>query len=70
MTDEIIWPAVLLLIAAMMYAAVGEAGASGYLAAMGLFGHTPTLMKPTAFALNLLVTGIGTFQFWRLGLFS
>lgn len=68
--DETIWLAVLFLIVAALYAAVGQAGASGYLAAMGMFGLAPTVMKPTALALNLLVAGIGTFQFWRSGLFS
>lgn len=70
MTDETIWLAVLFLVVATLYAAVGQAGASGYLAAMGIFGLAPTVMKPTALALNLLVAGIGTVQFWRSGLFS
>lgn len=70
MTNETLWLAVLFLIVAALYAAVGQAGASGYLAAMGLFEIAPTVMKPTALALNLLVAGIGTFQFWRSGLFS
>lgn len=68
--DETILLAVLFLIVAALYAAVGQAGASGYLAAMGMFGLAPTVMKPTALALNLLVAGLGTFQFWRSGLFS
>lgn len=70
MTDETIWLAVLFLVVATLYAAVGQAGASGYLAAMGIFGLAPAVMKPTALALNLLVAGIGTVQFWRSGLFS
>ncbi|UWU25487.1 sulfite exporter TauE/SafE family protein (plasmid) [Rhizobium sp. CB3060] len=68
--DEATWLAVLFLIVAALYAAVGQAGASGYLAAMGLFGLAPTVMKPTALALNLLVAAIGTSQFCRSGLFS
>jgi uncharacterized membrane protein YfcA len=58
------------LLTAAVYASVGQAGASGYLAAMGLAGLDPGVMKPTALALNVLVAGIGTFQFWRAGRFS
>jgi hypothetical protein len=58
------------LIIAALYASVGQAGASGYLAAMGLAGLDPTMMKPTALALNVLVAAIGTFHFWRSGSFS
>ena len=58
------------LIIAALYASVGQAGASGYLAAMGLAGLDPAIMKPTALALNVLVASIGTFHFWREGRFS
>lgn len=37
---------------------------------MGLFGLAPAAMKTTALSLNLLVAGIGTFQFWRSSLLS
>jgi uncharacterized protein len=49
---------------------VGHAGASGYLAAMALFGVAPEIMKPTALTLNLLVASIGSFKFNRAGHFS
>ena len=62
--------AFIFFVVAALYAAVGQAGASGYLAAMGLYGIAPAIMKPTALALNVLVAAIGTFQFWRMGLFS
>ena len=62
--------AIIFLVVAALYAAVGQAGATGYLAAMALFGVAPVVMKPTALALNLLVAAIGTLQFWRMGLFS
>lgn len=58
------------LLTAALYASVGQAGASGYLAVMGLAGLDPAMMKPTALALNILVAAIGTFQFWRAGRFS
>jgi uncharacterized protein len=38
--------AALIFVAAMLYASVGHAGASGYLAAMALFGVAPEVMKP------------------------
>lgn len=70
MSSETAWLAILFLFVAVLYASVGQAGASGYLAAMGLFGLTPAAMKTTALSLNLLVAGIGTLQFWRSGLLS
>lgn len=62
--------ALLILIAAALYSSVGHAGASGYLAAMALFGIAPAVMKPTALALNLLVGTIAAFKFYRAGRFS
>ncbi|MCX6367616.1 MAG: sulfite exporter TauE/SafE family protein [Armatimonadetes bacterium] len=61
---------VLIFLAALLYASVGHAGASGYLAAMALVGVDPTVMKPTALVLNLLVSSIGTVAFARAGAFS
>jgi uncharacterized membrane protein YfcA len=61
---------VLILAAALLYASVGHAGASGYLAAMALFGVAPDVMKPTALALNILVATIATIKFFRAGCFS
>lgn len=60
----------LIFIAGFLYSCVGHAGASGYLAAMALFGVSPSLMKPSALLLNILVATIGTAQFYRSGLFS
>lgn len=54
----------------MLYAAVGQAGASGYIAIMGLVGFGPLAMKTTALSLNLLVAGIGTALFLRAGRLS
>lgn len=59
----------LVLVAAGLYSMVGHGGASGYLAAMALFGLAPAVMKPTALTLNLLVASIGTVQFARAGHF-
>ena len=56
--------------AALLYAAVGHAGASGYLAAMALAGIAPAEMRPTALALNIVVATIATVRFTRAGLFT
>lgn len=53
--------------AALLYASVGHAGASGYLAAMALVGVAPATMKPTALALNILVASIVTVRFHLAG---
>lgn len=68
MTGESSWLAVAFLAVATLYAAVGQAGATGYLAVMGTAGFSPEAMKTTALALNLVVAGIGTARFWRAGL--
>lgn len=68
-TTDIALLALLILAAAALYSSVGHAGASGYLAAMALFGLAPATMKPTALCLNILVASIATFRFWRAGCF-
>src|SRR5213075_3046239 len=55
---------------AFLYSSVGHAGASGYIATMTLFGLAPTIIRPTALVLNILVASIGAFQFWRAGHFA
>lgn len=62
--------ALLIFGAAMLYSSVGHAGASGYLAAMALFGVAPAVMKPTALTLNIIVATIATVKFYRAGCFS
>ncbi|UFS65322.1 sulfite exporter TauE/SafE family protein [Paracoccus denitrificans] len=62
--------AVAFLAIALVYAAVGQAGASGYIAAMALAGFSPLAMKTTALALNLLVASIGTILFLKAGRLS
>ena len=62
--------AALIFLVALLYSTVGHAGASGYLAAMALFGVTPAVMKPTALVLNIVVAAVGTFRFIRAGFFS
>jgi uncharacterized protein len=55
---------------AALYASVGHAGASGYLAAMALLGVAPASMRPTALVLNVVVACIGTWTFARAGHFD
>lgn len=62
--------AALIFIAALLYASVGHAGASGYIAAMALMGIAPATMKPAALTLNIFVALIATFKFYRVGAFS
>jgi uncharacterized protein len=59
-----------IFIAAILYSSVGHGGASGYLAAMSLFGVTPAVMKPTALVLNIIVAAIATTKFYRAGCFD
>lgn len=54
--------------AAALYASVGHAGASAYLAAMALLGTAPEVMRPTALVLNLFVASIVVIRFGRAGL--
>jgi len=62
--------AILFFAGAALYASVGHAGASAYLAVMGLYSFAPSVMKPTALALNILVAAVATVKFHRAGLFS
>jgi uncharacterized membrane protein YfcA len=59
--------AIVLALIAAAYAAVGQAGATGYIAALGLGGYPPDVIRPAALALNTLVATIGTFRFARAG---
>ena len=70
MSSSIFYLAVLFFGAALLYASVGHAGASGYLAVMALVGVAPAVMKPTALILNVLVAAIASTLYWRAGAFS
>jgi uncharacterized membrane protein YfcA len=70
MESSLILLSCLFFLVALLYACVGHAGASGYLAVMAFMGFSPTTMKPTALALNILVAAIATFKFYRAGAFS
>lgn len=71
MTPEIVAPLALgMLVIAFLYSSVGHAGASGYIAVMALFSVAPSVIKPTALTLNVLVASLASWQFWRAGHFS
>jgi uncharacterized membrane protein YfcA len=57
-------------LAAALYSSVGHGGASGYLAAMALFGVAPVFMKPAALAMNIVVAGLVFYRLWRAGYFD
>jgi uncharacterized protein len=69
-TAEQILFCVALALVATAYAAVGQGGATGYIAVMGLVGFTPDVIRPAALILNVLVSAIGTAQFARAGLLN
>lgn len=54
---------------ALLYSSVGHAGASGYIAVMGLLSLAPATIKPVALMLNVAVALIGSTQFYRAGHF-
>jgi uncharacterized protein len=58
-----------MLVAAFGYASVGHGGASAYLAAMALAGVAPQEMRPIALMLNVLVSSLATWKFYRAGHF-
>src|SRR5688572_16732248 len=59
-----------MLFAAFGYAAVGHGGASAYIAAMALAGVAPAEMRPMALLLNVLVSSLGSWKFYRAGFFQ
>ena len=58
-----------MLVAAFGYACVGHGGASAYIAAMALAGIAPHEMRPIALLLNIVVSSLATFKFYRAGFF-
>lgn len=67
MTPDAVLLAALFFVAALLYASVGHAGASAYLAAMAVVGVAASTMRPTALVLNLFVASIVVVRFMRAG---
>lgn len=65
-TQDVILTGVIFLVA-LLYSSVGHGGASGYLAALGIAGIAPAVMRPAALVLNILVAGMATIRFARAG---
>ncbi|MDG1073996.1 MAG: sulfite exporter TauE/SafE family protein [Methylophilaceae bacterium] len=60
----------LIFFAALLYASVGHGGASGYLAVMALLSVAPESMRPAALMMNVLVSSIALYKFYRVKAFS
>jgi uncharacterized membrane protein YfcA len=69
-TETVLYLGAMIFVAALLYSSVGHGGASGYLAAMALFGLAPEEMKPAALTLNILVSSISVIKYTRAGCFS
>jgi uncharacterized membrane protein YfcA len=54
-------------VAALLYASVGHAGASAYLATMAILGVPAEVARPTALSLNIVVASFVSLRFWRAG---
>jgi len=68
MTDFFFYGSIFLL--AIMYSSVGHGGASGYLALMAIFEFAPDFMRPTALVMNVFVSSISLFAYYRNGHFK
>ena len=64
------WFYLLLPFVAFLYASVGHGGASGYLALMALFSFSPDEMRPLALLLNLLVSAVAFYHYFKRGYFK
>jgi uncharacterized protein len=61
--------ALCMALGAALFTSVGHGGASVYIALMALFGLAPTVIRPTALALNVLVTSFSSVRYFQAGLF-
>jgi uncharacterized membrane protein YfcA len=68
--DFLIVFGVLLAVVAFLYSSVGHGGASGYLALMAIFAFPISVMKPSALLLNLFVSGISFFFYYKKDFFK
>lgn len=63
MTDILFLGFVFLM--AILYSSVGHGGASGYLALMAIFNFSPEFMRPSALVLNIFVSSIAFFSYYK-----
>lgn len=59
-----------LFVIAFLYSSVGHGGGTGYLALLALFGVAPVFMKSTALTLNVFVSAIAFFSYYKAGYFK
>jgi len=59
-----------LFVIAFLYSSVGHGGGTGYLAFLAIYGIVPALMKPTALTLNVFVSAIAFFSYYKAGYFK
>ena len=64
------WMPLVIFAVAAVYSAIGQGGGTGYLAVMAVGGLSPAQMRPTALALNILVSGLAGWKFFRAGRFQ
>jgi uncharacterized protein len=57
------WLLAAIALMAVLYSSVGHGGASGYLAAMALWGLAPEEMRPAALSMNIVVTSWLLYRF-------
>jgi uncharacterized membrane protein YfcA len=59
-----------LFVIAFLYSSVGHGGGTGYLALLALYGIAPVFMKPTALTLNVFVSVIAFYSYYKAGYFK
>lgn len=61
---------ILVLLAAVLYSSVGHGGASAYLAIFSIFNYTPYKIVQNVLILNILVSSISFYNYFRQGYFN
>ena len=69
-TGELVLLHAAVALVAFLYASVGHAGASGYIAALTFAGFAADVVRPTALVLNILVAALTSYQFYHAGYFK
>ena len=70
MIDNVLLIIPLIFLAALLFSSVGHGGASAYLATFALVGMAPESMRPAALCLNVLVSSIALYKFYKAGAFD
>ena len=64
--DNTLWILFLLMpLFAFLYSSVGHGGASSYIMMLTLFHFAPEHIRPSALVLNIIISGIAFYSFWR-----